>query len=287
MGKIGVFCDIEYDIILVFMISWMISWILHDIMVAQGMGKTWYHIWHHSFYIDIIYDIVLVGMISCNWKWYHTCYEWYHKWYQLWYHVWYHMIVWYHITVATVAPPLIVAPPSFRVSSAATVTPRFSTASRTISVLEAPPPTRRGIGATAAGSMWRYGRGRPRMVSIAKAERIRRERISESRTRAAETRKRCSEAAAAVGAAKGGGSAHWSNGHDIISDIKCNIITYVYMISYAKNMMSLSKLLMRGIWCAGARVGLPESQPDPLPAHDRIVWFNIYSHPFQLVSHSG
>ncbi len=31
--------------------------------------------------------------------------------------------------------------------------------------------------------MWRYGRGRPRMVSIAEAERIRRERISESRTR--------------------------------------------------------------------------------------------------------
>jgi hypothetical protein len=40
MGKIGVFCDIEYDIILFFMISCMISWILHDIMVAQGMGKT-------------------------------------------------------------------------------------------------------------------------------------------------------------------------------------------------------------------------------------------------------
>ena len=40
MGKIGVFCDIEYDIILFFMISCMISWILYDIMVAQGMGKT-------------------------------------------------------------------------------------------------------------------------------------------------------------------------------------------------------------------------------------------------------
>ena len=38
--------------------------------------------------------------------------------------------------------------------------------------------------------MWRYGRGRPRMVSIAEAERIRAERLSESRTRAAETRKR-------------------------------------------------------------------------------------------------
>ncbi len=35
--------------------------------------------------------------------------------------------------------------------------------------------------------MWRYGRGSPRMVSIAEAERIRPERLSESRTRAAET----------------------------------------------------------------------------------------------------
>ena len=32
--------------------------------------------------------------------------------------------------------------------------------------------------------MWRYGRGHPLMVSIAEAERIRRERISESRIRA-------------------------------------------------------------------------------------------------------
>jgi hypothetical protein len=38
--------------------------------------------------------------------------------------------------------------------------------------------------------MWRYGRGRPRMVSIAEAERIRAKRLSESRTRAAEMRKR-------------------------------------------------------------------------------------------------
>ena len=55
--------------------------------------------------------------------------------------------------------------------------------------------------------MWRYGRGRPRMVSIAEAERIRKERISESRIRAAEMRKRRSEAAAASGAAEGGGGA--------------------------------------------------------------------------------
>ena len=55
--------------------------------------------------------------------------------------------------------------------------------------------------------MWRYGRGRARMVSIAKAERIRAERLSESRIRAAETRKRRSEAAAAAGGGEGGGGA--------------------------------------------------------------------------------
>ncbi len=50
--------------------------------------------------------------------------------------------------------------------------------------------------------MWRYGRGRPRVVSIAEAERIRSERFSESRIRAAETRKRHSEEAGS-GAASG------------------------------------------------------------------------------------
>ena len=40
--------------------------------------------------------------------------------------------------------------------------------------------------------MWRNGRGRPRMVSIAKAESIRAERRSENRVRAAETRKHSS-----------------------------------------------------------------------------------------------
>ena len=56
--------------------------------------------------------------------------------------------------------------------------------------------------------MWLYGRGHPRMVSIAEAERIRRKRISKSRIKAGETRKRRSEAAAAaVGAAEGGGGA--------------------------------------------------------------------------------
>ena len=45
------------------------------------------------------------------------------------------------------------------------------------------------------------------MVSIAEAERIRAERLSESRTRAAETRKRRSEAAAAERAPPGGGGA--------------------------------------------------------------------------------
>ncbi len=43
------------------------------------------------------------------------------------------------------------------------------------------------------------------MVSIAEAERIRRKRISKSRIKAGESRKLCSEAAAAaVGAAEGG-----------------------------------------------------------------------------------
>ncbi len=53
--------------------------------------------------------------------------------------------------------------------------------------------------------MWSYSRSSDRMASIAKAERIRSERLSESRIRAAETtqRKRHSEAAAA-GRAEGG-----------------------------------------------------------------------------------
>ncbi len=55
--------------------------------------------------------------------------------------------------------------------------------------------------------MWRYGRGRPRMVSIAEAARISRKRISERRIRAGETRKRHSEAAAAAGTAESGSSA--------------------------------------------------------------------------------
>ena len=42
---------------------------------------------------------------------------------------------------------------------------------------------------------WRYGRGRPWMVSIAEAKRIRSKRVSESRIRAAETRQLCSEQA--------------------------------------------------------------------------------------------
>ena len=45
------------------------------------------------------------------------------------------------------------------------------------------------------------------MVSIAEEERIRAERLSESRIRAAKTRKRRSEAAAAAEAAQGGGGA--------------------------------------------------------------------------------
>jgi hypothetical protein len=55
--------------------------------------------------------------------------------------------------------------------------------------------------------MWRYSRGSARMVSIAEEERIRSERLSESRLRETETRKRGIEAAAAVEAAEGGGGA--------------------------------------------------------------------------------
>ncbi len=54
--------------------------------------------------------------------------------------------------------------------------------------------------------MWRCSRGCPPMVSVAKAERVRAERLK-SRIRATETRKRRSEAAAAAGAAQGGGGA--------------------------------------------------------------------------------
>jgi hypothetical protein len=79
------------------------------------------------------------------------------------------------------------------------------------------------------------------MVSIAEAERNRRDRISESRTRAAETRKPRSEAAAATSAVEIGGRAHLSTGHDIISDIIFYIIPYVFMISYVLIMISLSK----------------------------------------------
>ncbi len=73
--------------------------------------------------------------------------------------------------------------------------------------------------------MWCYCRGSIRMVSITETEMIRRECISETSTRAAETsRKRRSEAAAAAGAAKGGQRAQQSTCHDIISDIIFNII---------------------------------------------------------------
>ncbi len=46
------------------------------------------------------------------------------------------------------------------------------------------------------------------MVSIIEAEMIRNTRVSKSRIRAGETRKRHSEAAAADGAAEGDGGAH-------------------------------------------------------------------------------
>jgi hypothetical protein len=94
-------------------------------------------------------------------------------------------------STSALSPTCWGAPPSFRVSSAAKVTPLFHTASWTIGVLEAPLPTHIGTGPGGNGIrlyevniwMWRYGPGRPQMVSIAEAERIRSKRISESRTR--------------------------------------------------------------------------------------------------------
>ena len=53
--------------------------------------------------------------------------------------------------------------------------------------------------------MWRYGRGSPRMLSIAEAERIRAERLREIRVGVADTKRRRSEDAAAAGAADSGG----------------------------------------------------------------------------------
>jgi hypothetical protein len=76
--------------------------------------------------------------------------------------------------------------------------------------------------------MWRYhyDRGRPRMVSINEAKRIRRERVSESRIRGAETRKRHSEAAAAARAAETAAERGQALGmlSYMISSIACDII---------------------------------------------------------------
>jgi hypothetical protein len=61
------------------------------------------------------------------------------------------------------------------------------------------------------------------MVSIAEAERIRAERLSESRIRAAETRKRRSEAATTAGSAQGAGGSDGTLAYDII----CHIIVHI------------------------------------------------------------
>ncbi len=55
--------------------------------------------------------------------------------------------------------------------------------------------------------LWCYGRGHLQMVSIAEGGRISSEHLGESRLRAAETRKRRSEAAAAAEAVEGGDGA--------------------------------------------------------------------------------
>ncbi len=70
------------------------------------------------------------------------------------------------------------------------------------------------------------------MVSIAEAERIRAERLSESRTRAAETRNRCSVAAAAAGAAQGGGGADQTLAYDIIGHVIYNFMYDIIGMTY-------------------------------------------------------
>jgi hypothetical protein len=69
--------------------------------------------------------------------------------------------------------------------------------------------------------MWCCSRGRPRMVSIAEAERA--ERLSESRIRVPETRKRRSEATAAAGAANGDGGSDSTLAYDIIDHSQYHI----------------------------------------------------------------
>jgi hypothetical protein len=68
-----------------------------------------------------------------------------------------------------------------------------------------------------------------RMVSIPEAERIKAERLSESRTRAAETRKCSSQAAAAAGAAQGGGR---TLDNDIIGHIIYNIMYNIISMNF-------------------------------------------------------
>jgi hypothetical protein len=70
------------------------------------------------------------------------------------------------------------------------------------------------------------------MVSIDEAERIRAERLSESRIRAAETRKRRSEAAAAAGPAQGGCRADWALAIDIIGHIIYNVMYDIIGMNY-------------------------------------------------------
>jgi hypothetical protein len=70
--------------------------------------------------------------------------------------------------------------------------------------------------------MWRYGRGRPRMASIAEAERIKSERLSESRSQAAATRKQ-------RGRCRSGGCQRRRRGglNTLAYDIICHIIVNI------------------------------------------------------------
>ena len=124
-------------------------------------------------------------------------------------------------------PTFLGAPPSFRASSAATVSPPFYE----VNIW-----------------MWRYGRGRTRMVSIAEAERIRAERLSESRLRGTETRKHSSEAAAAARGVRAAAENHLGY-YDMIS----------YMISQTLSYHMVSQTL------SYPRSPLPPRPPPPAP----------------------
>ncbi len=170
-------------------------------------------------------------MISCN-LWYHTsCMS-----------LWYHMISlgvkW--CEDIPVQPPVVVPVRTIQEVVSARDLPLLNAdAANVFSQSRTHPAGPRPSTRYVVGSrlyevniwMWHCCQGRPRTVSLAEADRIRAERLSESRIRAAETRKRRSEAAAAAGAAEGGGGADWTLAYNSIVHIIVDIITdIIYMI---------------------------------------------------------